>query len=78
VLTESTPVLDLPTTEPTGEPASVLDQLLSDGFSLDRLEEQLIRHAIEKAGGNKAHAARLLGITRRRLYSRLKCYGLQL
>ncbi len=31
----------------------------------------MIAHALVKAGGNKAAAARLLGITRRRLYSRL-------
>jgi DNA-binding NtrC family response regulator len=49
-----------------------LDDLLVAGFSLDTLERDLIYHALEKAGGNKAAAARLLGITRRRLYSRLE------
>jgi DNA-binding NtrC family response regulator len=41
------------------------------GFSLDGFERELLQHAIAKAGGNKAAAARMLGITRRRLYSRL-------
>jgi DNA-binding NtrC family response regulator len=43
-----------------------------EGFDLDVFERDLIRAALERAGGNKAQAARLLGITRRRLYSRLE------
>ncbi len=54
---------------------STLDSLLVAGFSLDALERDIIYHALEKAGGNKAAAARLLGITRRRLYSRLESLG---
>jgi DNA-binding NtrC family response regulator len=46
--------------------------LLRPGFSLDQLERDVIHQALAQAGGNKAEAARLLGITRRRLYSRLK------
>jgi DNA-binding NtrC family response regulator len=53
------------------ESAPAVDDLLVAGFSLDNLERDLIQHALVKAGGNKAAAARLLGITRRRLYSRL-------
>jgi DNA-binding NtrC family response regulator len=58
----------------TGEvtAGSILDDLLVPEFSLDALERDLIQHALVKAGGNKAAAARLLGITRRRLYSRLE------
>jgi transcriptional regulator with PAS, ATPase and Fis domain len=54
-----------------GVPAAV-DELLGPGFSIDAFERELIHHALARAGGNKAAAARLLGITRRRLYSRLK------
>ncbi|HEX8108950.1 MAG TPA: sigma 54-interacting transcriptional regulator, partial [Kofleriaceae bacterium] len=54
---------------------SILDELLVPEFSLDALERDLIHHALVKAGGNKAAAARLLGITRRRLYSRLDSLG---
>jgi DNA-binding NtrC family response regulator len=54
---------------------SILDDLLVPEFSLDALERDLIHHALVKAGGNKAAAARLLGITRRRLYSRLDSLG---
>jgi DNA-binding NtrC family response regulator len=54
---------------------SILDDLLVPEFSLDAFERDLIHHALVKAGGNKAAAARLLGITRRRLYSRLDSLG---
>jgi DNA-binding NtrC family response regulator len=47
------------------------DQLLVPGFNLDAHERDLIYAALERAGGNKTHAAKLLGITRRRLYSQL-------
>jgi DNA-binding NtrC family response regulator len=46
-------------------------ELLGEGFSLDSLERELILAALERTGGNKTHAARLLGVTRRRLYSLL-------
>ena len=39
-------------------------------------ERLLIKQALEKTGGNKAAAARLLGITRRKLYSRMKSLGM--
>jgi len=48
---------------------------LVEGFDLDAFERDLIQVALERAGGNKAAAARLLGITRRRLYSRLESLG---
>ena len=60
---------------PGAVPVSALDDLLVSGFSFDALERDLIHHALVKAGGNKAAAARLLGITRRRLYSRLDSIG---
>ncbi|PWB76314.1 hypothetical protein C3F09_00560 [candidate division GN15 bacterium] len=43
---------------------------------LEATERNLILAAIEKAGGNKTEAARILGISRRRLYSRMKIHGL--
>jgi DNA-binding NtrC family response regulator len=49
----------------------VTGDLLVPGFNLDAHERSVIDAALERAGGNKAQAARLLGITRRRLYSRL-------
>jgi DNA-binding NtrC family response regulator len=45
--------------------------VLGPGFNLDAFERDLLYAALERTGGNKASAARLLGITRRRLRSRL-------
>ncbi len=53
-------------------PRSRAADVLVEGFNLDAFERDLLHAAIELAGGNKAAAARLLGITRRRLYSRLE------
>jgi two-component system response regulator HydG len=46
--------------------------LLKEGFSLDAFERELLQVALERTQGNKSAAARLLGISRRRLYSRLE------
>jgi DNA-binding NtrC family response regulator len=46
-----------------------------DGINLEDMEKKLIHRAIEKAGGNKSRAAKLLGITRRKLYSMLERLG---
>ena len=49
----------------------------AEGLSLERLERELIVQALERARGNKSQAARLLGLTRRTLYSRMERYGLR-
>jgi len=46
------------------------------GLSLEEVERNLIRKALEKAQGNKSRAAQLLGITRRRLYSMMERFGI--
>ena len=69
--TEPIAVDHLPTLGKNALSARTIDDLLVQGFSLDGFERDLIQTALVKAGGNKAAAARLLGITRRRLYSRL-------
>jgi DNA-binding NtrC family response regulator len=50
-------------------------ELVGEGFSLDAFERELVLAALERAGGNKTHAAKLLGVTRRRLYSLLESIG---
>ncbi len=51
------------------------------GTNLDGLEKMLlggvIRDVLEEAGGNKTHAARLLGIAKASLYRRLTKYGIK-
>jgi two-component system NtrC family response regulator len=42
-----------------------------------RLEEAMIRKALREATGNRAAAARQLGIHRQLLYSKLKQYGIE-
>jgi DNA-binding NtrC family response regulator len=41
-----------------------------------RLEEMLIRRALARTAGNRAEAARMLGIHRQLLYTKMKRYGL--
>ncbi len=47
-----------------------------EGLRLEEVERSLIVKALDKAGGNKTEAARLLGVTRRRLYSMMERLGL--
>ena len=71
----------------TGEPHASSGAFLEGGFavpeipegglSLEALERALILAALEKASGNKSRAARLLGLTRRTLYSRMEKHGLR-
>jgi len=48
-----------------------------EGLRLSELEANLIRQALERAGGRLEPAARLLGITYKTLQYRVKKYGLQ-
>jgi two-component system, NtrC family, response regulator HydG len=60
---------------PAAARTSAVDALLGEGFDLDAHERALVHAAIERAAGNKTLAAKLLGITRRRLYSLLTSFG---
>jgi two-component system response regulator AtoC len=55
--------------------------LTGDSLSIKQaeitLEKELIRRALEKTGGNRTHAARLLDISHRSLLYKLKEYGLE-
>ena len=48
------------------------EQILQPGFNLEQHESRLLELAVQRAGGNLTHAARLLGITRRQLAYRLR------
>jgi DNA-binding NtrC family response regulator len=60
---------------PSAERPRKVADLLVDGFDLDVFEREVVYAALERAGGNKTRAARLLGITLRRLYSMLASFG---
>jgi len=45
--------------------------------SLDRLEQDVIIHALEEADGRRKRAAQMLGISQRTLIRRLKLYGVK-
>ena len=46
------------------------------GIDLEGIEKAYVAAALEKSGGNKSRASRLLGLTRAQLYSRLEKFGL--
>ncbi|APG60987.1 sigma-54-dependent transcriptional regulator [Christiangramia salexigens] len=48
------------------------------GLFKNKNEEQLILDALDKTGGNKSKAARMLSIDRKTLYNKLKQYGIKL
>jgi two-component system NtrC family response regulator len=62
--------------EQAGAPTWV-PEMPEEGLSLETLERELIVKALERARGNKSHAARLLGLTRRTLYSRMEKHDLR-
>ena len=49
---------------------------LTPGRSLKEVEKVLILRTLEETGGNRTHAARILGISRRTLQLKLKEYGI--
>ncbi len=58
----------------TGEAMAWPDEDLPSATA--RLEEMLIRRALSRTAGNRAEAARMLGIHRQLLYTKMKRYGL--
>ena len=60
-----------------GGPPAWVPEIPAEGLSLEVLERELLLKALARAGGNKSQAARLLGLTRRTLYSRLERHGLR-
>jgi len=77
---ETITVLDLP--ERLREPADPVAASLSTGeLSIKKtsrfMEETLIRRALEKTGGNRTSASKLLEISHRALLYKIKDYGIQ-
>ena len=56
----------------TGEPVNVTQQPSNDDSSLALIEQNHVKEVLRRCGGNKARAARSLGIHRRKLYRLLE------
>ena len=52
-------------------------ELPGGGVDLDKVEEQLVRQALQRTAGNQTQAAKLLGISFRALRYRIKKLGLE-
>lgn len=62
--------------QPPNYVANVLLELPPDGLSIEEVEREIIRQALEMHGGNQTRAARYLDITRSALIYRMQKYGL--
>lgn len=71
--------IDLPQYEKdsSNQKISIFD-IPDEGINLDKMEKILIEKALLKADNNKSKAAQLLGITRRRLYSMIDRFGIEM
>ena len=58
-----------------GNGSSRFLSLPADGLNLAEVERDFLEQALSRAKGNKSKAARLLGLTRAQLYSRLEKHG---
>jgi len=56
---------------PVAAPVTSVTDLPLAGFSLDELEREALLQTLRKCGGNKALAARQLGVTERSIYNKL-------
>lgn len=67
---------DLALAGPPSESSAGAFRLPKEGLSLPDLEQDLIRQALVRSGGNRSQAARLLGVPRHVLIYRLEKYGM--
>jgi transcriptional regulator with PAS, ATPase and Fis domain len=67
---------DIHLDSPRNRTASSSDRFLPEGATLDQWEDEMIREALKRAGGNKSQAARLLGLSRNALRYRLSKIGI--
>ena len=69
-------VADIQLDSPRNRAGAVADRFLPDGMTLDQWEDEMIREALKRAGGNKSQAARSLGLSRNALRYRLSKIGI--
>ncbi len=72
-----TPV-DLPDAlKPDDTPQDDSSAALSGPMSLKEMEKEMIIRTLKETDGNRTHAAKILGISRRTLQLKIKAYGVQ-
>jgi DNA-binding NtrC family response regulator len=62
--------------EPPGAAEVRVEEFPTNGVDLEAMERALIEGALKQTGRNKAKAARLLGLSRSKLYTRMERFGL--
>jgi DNA-binding NtrC family response regulator len=67
---------DIQLDSPRSRGGGATDRFLPDGMTLDQWEDEMIREALKRTGGNKSQAARLLGLSRNALRYRLSKIGI--
>src|SRR6202522_786694 len=67
---------DIQLDSPRNRNNAASDRFLPDGMTLEQWEDEMIREALKRAGGNKSQAARLLGLSRNALRYRLSKIGI--
>jgi len=80
VITAGGAVVDLSSLPPaiSGKSAGSDHVPIEVGFSIHEAERLLIIQTLQKLGGNRTRAARMLGISRKALYNKVKEYGIEL
>jgi two-component system response regulator AtoC len=68
---------DIHLDRPRARPNEAPERVLPEGMTLDQWEDEMIREALKRAGGNKSQAARLLGLSRNALRYRLSKIGIE-
>jgi len=73
----SAPLVALATPTPTpAAPGAAGGDFPPHGVDLEEMERTLIENALKQAGHNRSKAARLLGLSRSKLYTRMERFGL--
>lgn len=66
----------LPSNVVSGNPGEAREEIAQEGPTLEQIERRYIERMLSQTNGNKSRAARILGISRRKLYRKLRKYGL--
>jgi len=69
-------VADIQLDSPRSRAGAGAERFLPEGMTLDQWEDEMIREALKRAGGNKSQAARSLGLSRNALRYRLSKIGI--